>query len=448
MSMALSIDGLASGLDTTSLINSLMQLEAAPQTLLKRKVSATNGMIAALKSLNTKIAALGTLAKDTAKPAALDLLRTTSSSDRVTATAGRSAAAGETSIVVDQLSARQISLSERIGAWPDTALTITVGSADPVTVTAASDSLDDIVSAVNKANAGVSAMKVAAGTDAVTGDPLFRVQFTATEPGTAGAFSIGGTAATVTDIVSAQDAQLKLWAGTAAEQVITSSSNTFTGLLPGVDVTVGEASATPVTITVQRDDAAIGEATGKFVGSIAAALAEIAARSAVTSTTGSNGKPVVGSGPFTGDSGIRAVNQWLVSAATLPVDGLSPSTIGISLTKEGVLEFDEERFAAALEKDPARTTNIVQQLAARVADAADQASDRFDGLLTTKITGQESLVGQLSNQIDNWDTRLATRRATLERTYAALEVQLSTMNAQSAWLASQVNSLPKMKSAS
>ena len=33
------VDGLVSGLDTTSLINSLMQVEAIPQTLLKNKVT-------------------------------------------------------------------------------------------------------------------------------------------------------------------------------------------------------------------------------------------------------------------------------------------------------------------------------------------------------------------------------------------------------------------------
>ena len=35
---SMGIDGIVSGLDTTSLINSLMQVEAMPQTLLKQKV--------------------------------------------------------------------------------------------------------------------------------------------------------------------------------------------------------------------------------------------------------------------------------------------------------------------------------------------------------------------------------------------------------------------------
>ncbi len=58
--MALSLDGLASGLDTTTLIKSLMQIEAIPQTLLKNKVSATKTMVSALQALNTKVADLAT----------------------------------------------------------------------------------------------------------------------------------------------------------------------------------------------------------------------------------------------------------------------------------------------------------------------------------------------------------------------------------------------------
>jgi flagellar hook-associated protein 2 len=48
----------------------------------------------------------------------------------------------------------------------------------------------------------------------------------------------------------------------------------------------------------------------------------------------------------------------------------------------------------------------------------------------------------MNNQIANWDVRLADRRTSLERTYAALEVQLSSMKSQSTWLGSQLAGLP------
>ena len=56
--MGMAIDGLISGLKTTDLINSLMQAEAIPQTLLKNKVTDSTTYITAMQALNTKVAAL------------------------------------------------------------------------------------------------------------------------------------------------------------------------------------------------------------------------------------------------------------------------------------------------------------------------------------------------------------------------------------------------------
>ena len=67
--MGMAVDGLISGLDTTSLINSLMQAEAIPQTLLKSKVTDSTTYITAMQALNSKIAALADLATKTSKPA-------------------------------------------------------------------------------------------------------------------------------------------------------------------------------------------------------------------------------------------------------------------------------------------------------------------------------------------------------------------------------------------
>jgi flagellar hook-associated protein 2 len=106
------------------------------------------------------------------------------------------------------------------------------------------------------------------------------------------------------------------------------------------------------------------------------------------------------------------------------------------------MSFDADKFAAALAADPAATQDVVQQLAARIRDAATVASDPYTGVLTTKIAGQQSSVADLTDQIADWDTRLANRRASLEQTYANLEVQLNNIKSQSSWLASQLAGLP------
>lgn len=449
----LAVDGLVSGLDTTALINSLIQLEAIPQNLLKKKVDSSQDMISALQGLNTKIAGLAELAKTTAAPDSLDLYKATSSSTTVTTSVSPGAQAGSLDFVVDQLAQSQVSVSAAMTVWADDPPVITIKGSDgtQTEITAASTSLDDVVSAINASESGVKAVKVSAG------GGEFRLQFSAEETGAAGSFEVfRGTSAAVTAgtatnlltepgsaaIRAATDAELTLWAGTAAERTITSSTNTFADLLPGVAVTVSAVSTDPVTLTVGRDNEAVSKVAKDFVGALNGVFAFISTKSTVTNSTDAAGNPVISAGIFTSDSTVRGVDQRVLAAASMPVDGRSPSEIGISITKTGTIEFDSEKFASAFEEDPARVTAVMTELATRVEAAATQASDKYEGELSLKITGQESLVKSMNTQVEEWNGRLEARRATLERTYSALEVQLSALNSQMAWLSSQIGSLP------
>lgn len=455
----LGIDGLVSGLDTTSLINSLMTAEAQPQTLLKAKVTDTQTTIAALQGLNQQIAALATSAASAKSPTALALFTTSTSSAGVTAKAGVTAAPGSFDIVVDQIAQAKVGVSQAFTAGSSPS-TLTIVSADGTTVdiTPASDSLDDLVSAVNASASGVKALKVAAGKDA-DGNPQYRIQFSSTATGAAGDFQVySGTSAdvdsgTATDLLTApgsavikqaQDARVTLYAGTTAEQTLTSSTNTFSDLLPGVDVSVTKASSDPVTVTVAQDGAGAAAIASGLVSGINGILALISTKSAVVNSTDAAGNNVVSGGPFTGDSTVRSVNQALVTAASMPVDGRSPSEIGVSITKDGTFEFDQDTFSAALTADPAGTQSMLSTLAGRVADAATTASDKYDGQLTSVITGQQSIVTDLNKQVDEWSLRLTDRRSSLEKQYATLETQLSTLNSQSSSLTSSLAGLPSM----
>ena len=54
--MAMGIDGLASGLDTTAIINALMGAAAIPQTQMKTKVASGTYLLNAMQALNSKFA--------------------------------------------------------------------------------------------------------------------------------------------------------------------------------------------------------------------------------------------------------------------------------------------------------------------------------------------------------------------------------------------------------
>ncbi len=434
--MGISLDGLASGLDTTALIGSIMQAEAIPQTLLKSKSFDLQSMVSALQGLNSKVAALATQATAAAKPGALDLFTATTNSDKVVATTSAAAKAGSIDFQVTRLAQTQVTVSNNVVGWPYTTMTINSGG-QSFTITPLTSNLDDVVTAVNAAGAGVVASKVAVG------GGEYRLQFAATKSGSAGAFTISDPGTTFTNAKEAQDAQLQLWAGTASQVAVTSATNTFADVLPGVSITAKDLTASPVTLTVARDDAGITKVASDLVDGVNGIFALVASKSAVSTSTNTSGTNV-SAGVFTGDSTVRTVNQNILSAASLPVGTppRSPSEIGISITKTGTMEFDGTKFAAALAADPAGTAAKVQELAGRIATAATNASDKYTGTLTTKITGQQSEVRDLADRISDWDTRLESRKATLQRTYSGLEVVLSNMQAQQSWLTAQLGGLP------
>lgn len=455
--MGISLDGLASGLDTAELIASLMKLEAVPQTLLKGRVTATQTKITDFQSLNTKLAALSTLATTSLAPTALQTYSASSSGSGVTVVAGASATAGNLDITVTQTALGQTSVTAPLTAWPNDPPVLTIVGSDGVAkeITAASSSLNDVVSAINAAGSGVTATKVASGTNAA-GEPQYRLQLVSSATGAASAFSVySGSSADVTagtatnmltqpgaaNVRTARDAEITLWAGTTASQTITSASNTFADLLPGVSVTVATVSADPVTVSVTRDTSRATTVAEALVNSISTTLGLIDTKSATTKTQDANGKDVTGLGSFTSDSTIRGVRSSITSAVSDPVNGRSPSEIGISIDKKGSIEFDKEKFTAAMAADPAQVEAVFAAIATRVAAAAESASNSTTGTVTAKISGAETTVANFTSQVDAWDLRLTAREASLKRTYSQFEVAMGKLNTTSTYLTSQFASL-------
>ncbi|TCL81090.1 flagellar hook-associated protein 2 [Curtobacterium sp. PhB128] len=454
-STSLAIDGLVSGLKTTDLINSLMSVEGVPQTLLKNKLTSTNSFISSLQTINGLVQALATKAKDAAKATSLDLFTATSSSSGVTAVTGSNASAGSLTFSVGSTASAQVGVTAAMSTWSAAAEPITLVGADgtKTTVTPSSGSLDDTVSAINKSGAGVTATKVAAGA-AADGTKLYRLQLTSAKTGAAGGFEVYRgtadqvTAGTATNVLTevgaavvaqAKDASVTLWAGTAAEQTITSATNTFTDLVPGLSVTVSKASTDPVTVGVAQDTTKAQSVASGLVDAMNAVSAYYKTNTAVTSSTSAtSGSTTTTAGVLMGDGTTRDAVQRLGSTMSAPVGGKSPSSIGISITKDGSFTFDAEVFQKALTTDPEGTQAMLSGVAANVGAAATAASDKYDGSITTTITGQQAVAKDLNTQIDSWTDRLTMRRASLQTLYSSLETSLSKLQSQSSWLASQL----------
>ncbi len=171
--MAISFGGLATGLDTTSLIEQLMSAERQPLTQMQTDKSYFNSRSAALTQFEGKLESFLAKIENLDSTETLQTKKgTLSSTDFFGANIDSDAVAGNYQIEVIDLA--QVKKSVSLGVDDKAAqsfgmgsLTLTVGDNDPVDIAIDADnnSLEGIMAAINEADAGVTASIINDGTD-------------------------------------------------------------------------------------------------------------------------------------------------------------------------------------------------------------------------------------------------------------------------------------------
>ncbi|WP_432511044.1 flagellar filament capping protein FliD [Kineococcus sp. SYSU DK001] len=466
-SVSSAVDGLVSGLDTASIISSLMSVEAAPQTRLKSNVSTLQAKVTAYQAVNTKMSALQTAAKNLTEASTWTAAKATSSADGLTATASTSALPGSMSVYVDQLAQSRSVITTTPVKATDTfvgppAIPFDVYDADgnfkgQVTQTG---TLEQVAAAINKASAKLGITAVAVRVK----DDYYRMQITSAKSGAAGDFKLvdagAGANATevggITTLASAQNAKLYVTAdgkttkpsGSDPVIEVESSSNTFSDLMKGVTATVTKTGA--ATVAVSSDSAAVATAVKGLVDAANAALTEISkqSKSGVAGTDGT----VSGAGALSGDSTLRALKAQILATITTPLGGsTSAAKYGIQSTRDGAITFNQDKFLAAYKDDPAAVqmaiapTSVDSTKAASLAEnlinVAKTATAARTGTLTTVIAGENNTISSLQDKIADWDTRLQARKQRYQTYYSNLEVALGKLQNQSTWLSGQLSQL-------
>lgn len=426
--MSSTIDGLVSGLSTSSLISQLMQVEAAPQNRLQTKVSTEQTKLNAYQSVNSKLAALETAADNVSTLSNWRTTKATSSSSSVAATGGTTGVTGTVTFDVVNLARAQVTTA-RVAGTGDIAsggtLQLTTGTNDPVAIDISADrSAAGVASAINAKSAtlGVRASVI------TTTDGETVLQLSGTKTGAANAFTLTGLDAGTTDAVAAQDATLKVGDPNTGGYTVGSASNTFTNLISGSSITVTKPEEN-VTVEVTGDSGSIAAKMKALVDAANSALKEIDTQSATSGTKKS---------ALSGDFTVRQASTKILSAVSGGLtDFGSLSQLGIQLTRDGTLSFDAEKFKTAYEASPDSIKTASTAFAAKVKTLADDQQTE----LTNVINSRTSLIKNLNKQIDNWDVRLASHQVALQKQFASLETSLSTMKNQSNWLAGQISGL-------
>lgn len=439
MAATSSIGGLASGLDTASIISQLMALEALPQTKLKTQVSTEQSKVTALQKLNTALQALGTSAEGmrTATSGSWSSLTATSTNTGVRVAATTAATAGAFTVSVGQTAlSHQVAFtdphakSDVVTGATNSVLLKRAGEAD-LQIDTAGGTLEQLAAAINGADAGVRATLVRTGTSG--GTDQYRLLVESSTTGGDQAFeltdSTGATLLGGATVRAGRDASIDIGGITA-----TSTTNTFTDVVPGVTITLASNATGTADVDVSRDATGASASMKSFVEGINAVLGQI---SGLTSTS------TTAKGVLAGDSALRRVAGALQDAM-YPADGTSMAKYGIQVDRYGKLTFDPDKFTASYKEDPIATAAAFTGptgFTARIEAAAKAASDKYDGSVTSAITSHGTAITRLNENIARWDDRLELRRTSLERQYTALETVLSQMQAQSSWLSSQLASL-------
>jgi flagellar hook-associated protein 2 len=460
----MSVDGLISGMDTTTLIAQLLQAEAGPQTALKSKLSTTQTTASAYRTVNTTFAAVRAAAESLTKAENWSATKGTSTAASVAVTSTASAPTGSLTFTVEKTARAHSVLSKNTGVWTSAssaygASSITVQDKAGVAKTPAitiTDRDKDGTLSLSEAAAAINADTKHGLSAAVVqlSDTEFALQVTSRTTGAASEFKLAG-AGTNTTPMQGRDAVIKVGEGTQA-YTATSATNTFSGLMPGATITVSKEETTPVTLTVVANPDAVATNVQTLVDAVNAALSTVK-----TYTNNAKGSTAA----LKGDYSVSQLGGQLLDAVSFAIgtDG-SPAKVGFSLTKDGKITFDKAKFVAALTEDPTMAQRMiggqtagpgvdgisgnaddlkdVTGIAGRLLGVAKAASDTATGTLLKLADSQDSMGKDIQSRIEAWDLRLAKRKEMLTRQFSAMETALSSLKNQSTWLAGQINSLP------
>lgn len=453
------ISGLASGLDTESIIQQLMALERQPVTLLETRKADLDVKYSAWGDVRTRLTSLQSPLTNLKLSSTFTAKKATSSDESVlTASAGTAAAAATYTVEVNSLAKAHIVASAQ-GATAPEGGTFTINSVQ-ITVNP-NATLADVREAINNAGAGVTAQLI---------DD--RLVITSNTTGTAGtiSFSDDPTTNVLEDLgVLVSGSPNTVQAAADAALTINGldvirSTNTITDVIEGVTINLKDTTASPVTLTVANDTEAITGAVQAFVDQYNSVMDFLATKMGKTAT----GEPA----ELFGDPTAARVQQQLKQLVTDRVAGLtgnytSLADIGITtadttaelgFSQAGKLTIDTAKLEAALADDPDAVaalfnsnTDTTKGVAVRLASYVDSLVKYGTGVGAGIINNRQDMISEqmkdLEDQIARWEDRLTMREERLWRQFTALETALSTMQAQGAWLSQQILTLPGFQAA-
>jgi flagellar hook-associated protein 2 len=458
-----STSGLASGLDTNSMVTQLMTIERQPLIRLQQKQAVEEARQQALTDVRTRMANLQTSAATLADASLWNDTQDVTSSDTTHLTVARTsgAAAGGYTVAVTRLaSADQYSQSSaNTTALADDTLNIAVGAGSTFGIQLkAGDSLATIAGKIN----GTTDIPVYA---TVAGGKLVISAKATGDANTVSLTSGGAAGFAFTQTAAAHNALLTVDSGLGPVTVANATTNTITSAIAGVTITLK--APTTATITVgspapdtERVSAALQSFMDQYNSTVSFIRSELTEQPVAKPTTAADRAK----GLLNGDPSLEALLTHLrqsvgdmvqgrpAGASTLAQIGVSTGSPSGTIDPDAVagkLKLDNVKLTAALTSSfsdvKALFTNVtgayategVRQRFQRVLDPYLTTGGIMDGRAGTSTSNLTSIKAQ---ELD-WGPRLTAKEASLRKQFTAMEVALSKSQSLSASISNQLLSL-------
>jgi len=432
--------GLASGLDTDSIIKALMDVEKKPLTRLENDKNFLNTRIKAFKDFDSKLEALETAVKALNSS---DKFRSfsakASSQDFFSIQTSSLAKQGSYSIEVVNLA--QVQKSASIGYASSTASTFSAGT---ITINGSDigveegDNLSTLVTKINAANTGETATGVSAAliNDGTTNG--FRMVLSGKDAATAFTVSASGVAADGQALTFGTTQTARQATAIIDGITIVSNNNVLKGALPGVDLTLLKANATgeqtQLSVDVDRDG--VKSKLNTFVSAYNDIIKFISSQK---------------DSSWANDSGMQSAKRRLQSLLVESTGGTGSlrrlAEIGITTDKkDGTISLDATKIDSLISNDFQSLENLflgqggVEGVNKKFLTFLEGITDSTTGLYNTRKKSADRAVKGIDRNIDNMELRLEKREKSMRAQFEALETLMSSLNSTSSYLSQQISS--------
>lgn len=440
--------GIASGLNTSALIEGLVKVERRSIDLLQAQGTRYQAQQGVLSTLASGLASVKSAAQGLSFSVDFNQ-RTASSSDEtvVKATADSTALSGSYAVNVTSLAKATVlqstSYTSTTSAVGQGTLTIGVGSTSKdITIDASNNTLAGLKDAINNAGAGVTASLVNTGTGSVpsyklivqgknTGSENAVTASLAVSDGGSNPFVGGGDV-----IQTAGDATF-----TVNSLTLTRSSNTVSDAIPGVTLSLLKESGASSTVTVNSDTSKVKENVKKLVDAYNGVVKLVGDQFALNGANG--GRQGVLAGDSTARAAISRLRTALSSSSGQDGNIRSLSDIGIQFQRDGSLKLDEAKLSSALGSDPEAVQKLFLKsengIGKRIPEVVDSLIDSVSGAITARQNGLTQTLTSLNKKIVREEQRIADYEQRLTAQFTSLEKLVSQLNQQGDFLSQKLN---------